>query len=373
MILFWVAASLLASASAGLIIYRASRAAARAAGPGEDPTLVVYRRQLAEVEDLAGLGLISPEESRSTRTEAARRLLSAADAAEKPADGGANGRLAVLIIAIVAPLIALGIYIVVGSPGTPDQPFGRRLAVWRKQDPGQLDAQRMVAVLQAITDEKPGDPTPLTYLAEAEAASGDTFSAERNLQKALKLAPKKAELWMLYGQMVASDQPGDVLPDEARKAFQTAVTLAPQAMEPRYFLARDQIATGHVDQGLAGWKALRADLTSSDPRAQGLEQEILLVERDHALPPGERTTGPGGQGGEAAQQAGDQKAFIRAMVSRLAARLEANPNDPAGWARLVRSYSVLGDNSARDAALARARSLFKDRPGDLSPIEAAAR
>ena len=373
MIAFWIAASLLASASAGLMIYRASRAAARAAGPAEDPAIAVYRRQLAEVDDLTGLGLISPEESRSTRTEAARRLLSAAETAPKPATGGENGRLAVLLVAVAAPLVALGLYLFIGSPGSPDQPFQRRLAEWRKQDPGQLDAQRMVAVLQAITAERPGDPTPLTYLAQAEAASGDTFSAERNLQKALTLAPKQASLWILYGQMTAADQPGDALPDEARKAFQTALALQPKSLEARYFLARDQIATGHVDQGLAGWKALRADLAPDDSRNQGLEQEILLVERLHALPPGERTAGPTGQNAEAAQSAGDQKAFIRAMVERLAARLQASPDDPAGWARLVRSYVVLGDTQARDAALARARELFKARPGDLATIEAAAR
>ncbi len=53
------------------------------------------------------------------------------------------------------------------------------------------------------------------------------------------------------------------------------------------------------------------------------------------------------------------------MVDRLAARLKAQPDDPAGWARLIRSYGVLGRNDLRQAAIADARRLFKDRPDAL--------
>ena len=45
---------------------------------------------------------------------------------------------------------------------------------------------------------------------------------------------------------------------------------------------------------------------------------------------------------------------INAMVSGLAARLKANPNDPQGWLRLIRAYSVLGETDKAKAALATA-------------------
>ena len=60
---------------------------------------------------------------------------------------------------------------------------------------------------------------------------------------------------------------------------------------------------------------------------------------------------------------------IQGRVDRLAARLEENPDDAAGWARLVRSYNVLGETEKRDAALVEARARFKDRPRDLKSIE----
>ncbi len=52
---------------------------------------------------------------------------------------------------------------------------------------------------------------------------------------------------------------------------------------------------------------------------------------------------------------------IEKMVASLAARLEAEPNDAAGWQRLARSYTVLG--RYRDAAVAMRRA-SQLTPGD---------
>ena len=62
---------------------------------------------------------------------------------------------------------------------------------------------------------------------------------------------------------------------------------------------------------------------------------------------------------------------IQAMVDGLAARLQANPDDPAGWVRLVRAYTVLGEMARRDAALAAARRRYAGRPDILAQLDAA--
>src|SRR5579872_2087760 len=152
MIAFWIAAALLTGAAAGLIVHRAARAEARAAG-AEDPSLAVYRRQLLELEDLTAGGLLPAGELRSARAEAARRLLAASDAPAEPQAAGLSSdrsRWLVLITAALAPLLAVAVYLGVGSPQTPDQPFAKRVAAWRNADPQTLDAPRMVAVLSAM-------------------------------------------------------------------------------------------------------------------------------------------------------------------------------------------------------------------------------
>jgi cytochrome c-type biogenesis protein CcmH len=358
MITFWISAALVSAAAAALILHRAARAA-RTVG-GEDPALVVYRRQLNEIDDLSDRGLILDAERRSAHAEAARRLLAAADKA--PAThltATKGGRLAIAVVAALAPLAAIGVYLIVGSPMTPDQPFARRVADWRRADPASLDPDQLVAVMQAVVREHASDPAVYALLARAEMETGDSFSAVRNLQRAIDLSPRSAPLWIDLGQVYVTQAGGEATLD-AVKAFQHAAQLDPTSPMPRYFLARAKIAGGDVAGGLAGWRTLFGDLPASDPRRYGLGQEIAIVERTGALP---QPAAPPAAAG--------QQAFIRSMVDALAARLKANPDDPAGWARLIRSYAVLGDDANHAAAIAHARTLFKDRPEALRQLESA--
>ncbi len=268
MFAFWIAAAVLSAVAAGLMLARGARAVAVG---GEDPSLAVHRRQLAEIDELAGRGLLAETERRAARAEAGRRLLAAAETGERADSGG--GRRTVLAVAALTPLLAMALYFAVGRPGAADQPYAARLAQWRAADPAKLDPPRMAAVLKAVAAERPDDPEPLRFLALAEIASGNRLGAEDALRRAIAIAPGRADLRLALAEI------------------------------------------------------------SED----------------------------GGEG------------QVRGMVAGLAARLEAGPDDPDGWARLVRAYGVLGESDKRAAALAKARALFKDRPGALAAIEEAAR
>ena len=233
------------------------------------------------------------------------------------------------------------------------------MKVWRAADPSKLDLPKMEAVLRAIVAERPGDPQPLIFLARVELAQDNGPEAARALQRAAAIAPNDAEVWSTLGEARTMLADGQVTPD-ARAAFARALALNPAAPAPRYYLARARIAGGDLAGGLADWKALVLAMPADDPRRAALQAEIAQVSRTGALPAAEpqASQAPPNQGA-------DQAAFIQAMVDRLAARLKANPDDPAGWARLIRAYGVLGKTAARDGAISQARRLFKDRPADL--------
>jgi len=101
MIAFWAVAGVFAAAAAGLVLFRAARVAVDETG---DLTSDVYRRQLAEIDDLAERGLIGPGERKSAHAEAARRLLVAADAPCELWSAQPNGRQLVLVVARKLPL-----------------------------------------------------------------------------------------------------------------------------------------------------------------------------------------------------------------------------------------------------------------------------
>jgi len=353
MIAFWIAAAVLSAAAAALMLAMGARAAA---GPAEDPGVALHRRQLLEIDELAERGLLAEGERNAARAEAGRRLLGAADHRQVQ---GTGGRRMALIAAAATPLAALAVYLAVGQPGYADQPFSKRLAEWRAGDPGQLDPRQMAAVLRMIAAERPRDPEPLKNLALAELASDNPGGAVNALRKALAISPDRADLWAALGEVFVMQAGGEVDGD-ARAAFGEALKIDPTSPSARYFVARGDIQAGRIAEGLAVWKTLLAELPAGDPRAQALGAEISSVESSVGLKPVQ----------PAAPQ--DMDGAIRGMVDGLAARLAAQPDDPDGWVRLVRAYAVLGETEKRDAALARARVLYKARPDVLDALSQAA-
>ena len=356
MIWLWVAAALVSAGMAALIVQRAARGANQ--GRGDNAALAVYRRQMAELDELAERGLIAEGERRSVRAETGRRLLAAAERNDPPLR--AARPLPILIAAGLVPLVALIVYLAVGAPGLEDQPFTKRVADWRAADPQSLSPPQMAAVLRMIAAERPTDPEPLRHLAVAELESGAPLEAEQALQRAISLAPQREDLWEMLAETSVVAANGEVTAD-AVSDFRKALTLSPTAPGPRYYLARARIAGGDVAGGLADWRALEAALPLGGQLQTELAAEIQQVSQTGRLP----------EPVQPASQAQVGPAQIQAMVDGLAQRLAAHPDDPAGWVRLVRAYTVLGETGRRDAALAEARKRFAGRADVLAALDAA--
>jgi len=351
MLLFWIAAVLLSAAAAALIVRYSARELQ--AGP-VDPAAAVYRRQLEEIDELAGRGLLVEEERQAAHAEAARRLISASEAAPESADAG-SVRAGVIAATALAFLAAGVLYLMVGKAGAADQPFAKRMEAWRQTDPTQLSAEQLAVLLKKAVENYPKDPQPLFMLARAQLASGQDQAAIRSMQHAVQLAPGRADLWAGLGEtQVTAD--GKVSA-AAEKSFAQAVALDPSAPLPRYFLGLARIDRGDVEGGLGIWRAIAAELPAGDPKLAAIREEIAEVERT-----GGRALAAPAPGADPA---------VAAMVEGLAERLKDNPDDPAGWQRLVRSYAVLGDRAKLEAALTEARRIYKDRPAERAAIEAA--
>jgi len=351
MILFWVVAGVISAAAAGLILQRAARAASTP--EAVDPTLGLYRRQLTEIDELAERGLLPAAERRSAHAEAARRLLGAEGRGEAWLPT-ASMRGPVLAAAILVPAAALALYLATGSPGAGDQPYAGRMKAWRAADPAVLSPPEMAAVIEVMTKERPRDPEAFRYLALAEAAADNPAEAVRALRKAVTLAPARADLWEALGEATLMESGGDVTP-QAAVAFREALARDPKSMAARFHLARAQLAAGDRAGAVAAWRSLLADMPGEDPRRGTVQAAIDTA-----------------QGRPPAPAAPPQIAAIRGMVAGLAARLQAQPDDPDGWVRLVRSYAVLGQAAERDAALKAARARYAARPDVLDALKAAA-
>lgn len=353
MLLFWAVAGVLAAAAAGLILIRAAGAAAQAGAA--DPAPILYRRQLSEIDELAERGLLGEAERRTAHAEAARRLLVAAESPPAPWRADAGARRLVLLVVAVAPAVALAVYLKLGAPGFPDQPYAQRLAVWRSADLTTLTAPEIAAVLREATRRRPTEAEGFRLLGLAEGASQNPIAAVRALRRGAALAPDRIDIWQMLGEAEVVEANGKV-DDDAQAAFRKVLALDPHDPAARFYLARAKAEAGRRDAAAADLRSLLAELPPSDERRQNVRRALADLEGKPAL-----TQNP------------QQMAMIRGMVEGLAARLQAKPDDPAGWVRLVRAYAVLRDTGRRDAAYATARARYAAAPQVLQQLDAAAR
>lgn len=358
MIAFWVAAGVFSAAAAIIVLLRAAQAASQL--EPADPTPILYRRQLAEIAELADRGLIGAEERRSAEAEAGRRLLQAADEPAAAWSSAMGQRAPLVIFVVTAPVLALALYFLVGSPGMSDEPFAQRLAQGKTSSPSSLAPAEIAAVLTSLIKERPHDPDGYRLLAMVYSEAQDAPGAVQALKRAVRLAPGRSDLWQMLGEALVVQSGGDVT-DDARQAFLETLKGDPQNMTARFYLARARIMGGDPAGGLVQWRAMLGEMTPDDPRRAAL---LSAIARAESAPPPPPAAGPA--------FSPEQLTAIKGMVAGLAARLQADPDNPDGWVRLVRAYAVLGETAERDAALKTARARYAGRPDVMDQLTQAA-
>jgi cytochrome c-type biogenesis protein CcmH len=127
--------------------------------------------------------------------------------------------------------------------------------------------------------------------------------------------------------------------------------------DPRARFYRAQGALQHGDTARAKTllQALLADAPADAPWKKYVAARLAEISPGGA-PASAAEPGPSAKDVAAAQSMtpAERQTMIRGMVERLAARLEREPNDAAGWARLAHAYDVLGEADKAKAARARA-------------------
>ncbi len=338
----------------------------------------VYRDQLAEVERDTERGILNAGEAVAARTEIERRLLAAAQAMpdavveDKPTHT-AGGAL-VLGIAVFLPVAAFGLYLLLGAPGVPSQPFAERPAPPEAAPPPEpaQEINRMVERLVERLAGQPDDRDGWLLLGRSYTQLGRHAEAAETYRQAIAHGFDGAETQSSLGEVLAAAAGGKIGP-EARQAFAAALEKDPADPRARYYAGLALVQDDRLQEAIGVWTRFLEQSPPDAPWRPMVEQRIRQAAETLGIAPPEipaaseaASSGPSAADIEAARQMNpDEKAaFIRSMVERLAARLAAEPDDFEGWLRLARAYGVLGERARTQEALDRAAGLIEDLPAD---------
>lgn len=261
---FWILTGLATALAALLMLAGARRGAEPAAevDPGAD--------ELAALDRLKARGLMDEAAWAAARAEAGRRILNA-ESQTGPVARSSDRQWVLGGVGLTAAA-ALGLYMETGAPGTPDQPYERRVSEWAER-PQALDAQQLAAVVERAVKEQPDNAEGLRMLGAARFEAGDPVGAASAFRRVLALQPEDAQSWARLGESLVRANQGQVGGD-AEAAFAEALKRDPGQLGARYFLGEAALTRGDVVRVREMWGPLIAALDPADPRRVDLERRL---------------------------------------------------------------------------------------------------
>lgn len=239
------------------------------------------------------------------------------------------------------------------------------------------DVDTMINRLSLRLESNPDDGEGFRMLGWAYLMTDRPQQALFPYRRAVELLPGDASALTGYGESLTAVNGGTVS-EAALAQFQSALESEPSDVRARYFVAKFDYQNGRKRKALDDWIALAKE-SPADAAWQGdIRRDIEMAASDLGVDVSNRLAAAEAANGSTSMPVLDQRtidaagrlspaeqeAMVDRMVNGLAARLADNPDDPEGWARLIRSRMVRGNDvqASRDLASAR-RALAGDAQG----------
>jgi cytochrome c-type biogenesis protein CcmH len=367
MIWFWIVAGLLILAALAALLRPLIWRTGRGAGEGE-AAVAMFRRQLADIDRELAQERLASEEAAATRTEITRRMLAAADREREEGEfsaanpGEVSWRIGAAVgVAGLLPTAALAIYFAVGAPAAINPP----VAAGTARGAGPHDATELAAAadqLKARLEREPDHPEGWVLLGRTLASLQRFDESREAYRRAIAFKPDEPQLHAELGEVLVLAAGGTVTP-----AAEAEFAKSGNDPRARFYSAEAALQRGDNAAAKTGLQALLADAPADAPWRKVVAARLAEIAPGEPQTKAKTPAGPTAQdiAGARSMSPEERQAMIRSMVERLAARLDQQPDDKEGWARLAHAYDVLGE--ADKAKAARVRAGAVGAPVEASP------
>ena len=353
----WIILLAMTAAAVMAVLWPLSRH--RAVSAQADPDTQFYREQMAEIERDRARGALMPSEAEAARAEAGRRLLRATGGrGEEFAAVGEPAlrrrRAASTLVLSIIPILALATYEIYGSPQLPGP-----ASPGPAERAENVDLMTAVAQIETHLAKNPQDGRGWEVIAPVYLRMGRIDDAVKAYEAAIRHQAPDADRFANYGEVLVMAKDG-LVSAEAQEAFEQAVKLDAGSPKARFYLARAAAQDGQVEKAKTAYTELLSASPADAPWVDAVRQELVAL------------GAPAPEAGQGATSGIGPEA-IAGMVAGLASRLEAQGGSAEEWARLMRSYAVLGQRDKAVAAADRARVALAQDAAGLKTIDTMAR
>jgi len=284
---FVLLAALLAALALGFLLVPLLRVRAQAAQDDRaDANAEIYRNQLAELDADRARGLVSEARYAETRAEIERRLaedLASGAAAAPAARAGWPGSRLAIALGVALPLVAIGLYLLVGTPAALDPTAGARSAQSTHEvTPEQIEA--MVAQLAARLEREPNNPEGWMMLARSQAALGRYAESAKAYARAIEFGGKNANVLADYADVLAMAAGRD-LRGEPYRLIQEALKLDPDHVKALALAGTAEFHMENYDAAIMHWERLMKALPPDSPLAEGVRSGLATARERSGKPP----------------------------------------------------------------------------------------
>jgi cytochrome c-type biogenesis protein CcmH len=272
--LFWTIAAALLLLAMGMVAGPLwLKPARRSAVPSASQSNVeVLKAQLGQIDQDLLQGSIDRSQHQAARAEIQRRLLEEEDVASAPERAG-SPRVTMLLLLAAVPLLAVGLYGLLGTPA----------ALSLQALPGHggnspQDVEAMIAKLaQRMEKQPPGqvsDTEGWVMLGRSYAATQRYPEASRAFARALQLMPNDAQILADQADVLAMQQGGN-LEGEPLRLIDLALKNNPSNLKALALAGTAAFERKDYAGAIRFWTRARATAPPDSDLARGLESSIV--------------------------------------------------------------------------------------------------
>lgn len=270
MTLFWILCTALVALGIAFIVYPLWRGAPKRNDVARDAAnLEILRDQIAEMDADLKNGLLTPELYEQGRRELETRVLEEVVPAGEQAPAGSPNKTLAIVLAVLLPIMSVGIYLVVGDVGalSPANPHAGMSAG------GEVRTDTGISALEKRVEENDQDGEALVMLARSYMEVDRFADSAKVYAKLVKLIPDEAWVWADYADAQAMAF-GQTLRGKPTEFINKALQLDPNHMKGLALAGSAAMERGDFADAIKHWDKLLKQLPPGSEDAMAIQGGI---------------------------------------------------------------------------------------------------